>query len=66
MTPWLPAESLRNQRYAERSVSTMTRGKDDSRLVVGYAPDAVDFTDAAAPPGLNEDLVAEGIKGTCS
>ena len=31
-------------------------------LVIGYAPDAVDFTDPAIPPGLNEDLVAEGIK----
>ena len=29
-------------------------------LVIGYAPDAVDFTDPAIPPGLNEDLVAEG------
>ena len=31
-------------------------------LVIGYAPDAVDFTDPAIPPGLNEDLVAQGIK----
>ena len=31
-------------------------------LVIGYAPDAVDFTDPAVPPGLNEELVAEGIK----
>jgi pentose-5-phosphate-3-epimerase len=31
-------------------------------LVIGYAPDAVDFTDPAVPPGLNEDLVADGIK----
>ena len=31
-------------------------------LVIGYAPDAVDFTDPAVPPGLNEALVAEGIK----
>ena len=31
-------------------------------LVIGYAPDAVDFTDPATPPGLNEDLVAEGIE----
>jgi hypothetical protein len=31
-------------------------------LVIGYAPDAVDLTDPAVPPGLNEDLVAEGIK----
>ena len=31
-------------------------------LVIGYAPDAVDFTDPAVPPGLDEDIVAEGIK----
>ena len=31
-------------------------------LVIGYAPDAVDFTDPAMPPGLNENLIAEGIK----
>ena len=31
-------------------------------LVIGYAPDAVDFTDPAVPPGLNEKLVAEGIE----
>ena len=31
-------------------------------LVIGYAPDAVDFTDPAIPPGLTEALVAEGIK----
>jgi hypothetical protein len=31
-------------------------------LVIGYAPDAVDFNDPAVPPGLNEELVAEGIK----
>ena len=30
-------------------------------LVIGYAPDAVDFTDPAIPPGLNEALVAEGV-----
>lgn len=30
-------------------------------LVIGYAPDAVDFTDPAIPPGLTETLVAEGI-----
>ena len=29
-------------------------------LVIGYAPDAVDFTDPAIPPGLTEALVAEG------
>ncbi len=23
-------------------------------LVIGYAPDAVDFTDPAIPPGMNE------------
>jgi hypothetical protein len=31
-------------------------------LVIGYAPDAVDFTDPAVPPGLDEATVAEGIK----
>ena len=31
-------------------------------LVIGYAPDAVDFTDPAIPPGLTEAVVAEGIK----
>lgn len=31
-------------------------------LVIGYAPDAVDFTDPAIPPGLTEARVAEGIK----
>ena len=30
-------------------------------LVIGYAPDAVDFTDPAIPPGLTETLVAQGI-----
>jgi hypothetical protein len=31
-------------------------------LVIGYAPDAVDFNDPAVPPGLDEAAVAEGIK----
>ena len=31
-------------------------------LVIGYAPDAVDFTDPLMPPGLDEARVAEGIK----
>lgn len=31
-------------------------------LVIGYAPDAVDFTDPMLPPGLTEAVVAEGIK----
>ena len=31
-------------------------------LVIGYSPDAVDFTDPAIPPGLNEALVADGIR----
>jgi hypothetical protein len=31
-------------------------------LVIGYAPDAVDFTDPAVPSGLNETLVEQGIK----
>jgi hypothetical protein len=30
-------------------------------LVIGYAPDAVDFDDPAVPPGLDEASVAEGI-----
>jgi hypothetical protein len=30
--------------------------------VIGYAPDAVDFTDPAVPPGLDEAAVAQGIK----
>ena len=30
-------------------------------LVIGYAPDAVDFDDPAVPPGLDEARVAEGI-----
>jgi hypothetical protein len=33
-----------------------------SVLVIGYAPDAVDFTDPAIPPGLDEKRVAEGIE----
>ncbi len=35
-------------------------------LVIGYAPDAVDFTDPAIPPGLTEVIVTEGIKRTWS
>jgi hypothetical protein len=31
-------------------------------LVIGYAPDAVDFTDPAIPPGLDQAAVAEGIE----
>ena len=31
-------------------------------LVIGYAPDAVDFTDPLMPPGLDAARVAEGIK----
>jgi len=31
-------------------------------LVIGYAPEAVDFTDPALPPGMNEAAVAEGIR----
>ena len=30
-------------------------------LVIGYAPEAVDFSDPAMPPGLSEDLIAKGI-----
>ena len=33
-----------------------------SILLIGYAPEAVDFEDPAAPPGLDEDGVEEGIK----
>lgn len=31
-------------------------------LVIGYAPEAVDFEDPAIPPGLDEARVAEGIQ----
>lgn len=31
-------------------------------LVIGYAPDAVDLTDPAIPPGLDQAKVAEGIE----
>ena len=31
-------------------------------LVIGYAPEAVDFEDPAIPPGLDETGVAEGIR----
>jgi hypothetical protein len=31
-------------------------------LVIGYAPDAVDFSDPAIPPGLDETKVAQGIR----
>jgi hypothetical protein len=31
-------------------------------LVIGYAPDAVDFNDPALPPGLNEAMIAEGLR----
>ncbi len=31
-------------------------------LVIGYAPAAVDFTDPAIPPGVDEAKVADGIK----
>ena len=33
-----------------------------SVLLIGYAPDAVDFKDPAAPPGLDEEKVAKGIE----
>lgn len=32
-----------------------------SVLVIGYAPDAVDFSDPALPPGLDQAKVADGI-----
>jgi hypothetical protein len=31
-------------------------------LVIGYAPDSVDFEDPAIPPGLDATRVAKGIK----
>ena len=31
-------------------------------LVIGYAPETVDFKDPAIPPGLDETRVAEGIQ----
>ena len=31
-------------------------------LVIGYAPEAVDFSDPAIPPGLDESVVAKGIQ----
>ena len=31
-------------------------------LVIGYAPDAVDFTDPALPPEMDETKVADGIQ----
>ena len=31
-------------------------------LVIGYAPEAVDFEDPAVPPGLDEARVADGIQ----
>lgn len=31
-------------------------------LVIGYAPDAVDYGDPAIPPGLDEAKVASGIQ----
>jgi hypothetical protein len=31
-------------------------------LVIGYAPDAVDFSDPAIPPGITAEVIAEGIK----
>ena len=31
-------------------------------LVIGYAPDAVDFTDPTLPPGLDAKQVASGIQ----
>jgi hypothetical protein len=31
-------------------------------LVIGYAPDAVDFSDPAIPPGITPQVIAEGIK----
>ena len=30
-------------------------------LLIGYAPEAVDFTDPALPPGLDADTIAAGI-----
>ncbi|TGE00748.1 hypothetical protein [Methylobacterium nonmethylotrophicum] len=33
-------------------------------LLVGYEPDAVDFSDPALPPGLDAEKVRAGITGT--
>ena len=33
-----------------------------SVLVIGYAPDATDFTDPALPPGMTAAKVAEGLR----
>ena len=41
----------------DTGVKSMTRV-----LVIGYAPEAVDFSDPAVPSELNEAKVAEGIK----
>ena len=30
-------------------------------LLIGYAPDAVDYTDPALPPGLDAETIAAGI-----
>ena len=31
-------------------------------LLVGYAPEAVDYSDPALPPGMNAEKIAAGIK----
>jgi hypothetical protein len=31
-------------------------------LIIGYAPDAVDFGDPAVPPGLNAAIIRDGIE----
>ncbi|MCE4224304.1 hypothetical protein HCU64_11125 [Methylobacterium sp. C25] len=31
-------------------------------LLIGYAPDAVDFSDPALPPGMNAEKIAAGIE----
>ncbi|GEP08376.1 hypothetical protein MGN01_02210 [Methylobacterium gnaphalii] len=31
-------------------------------LLIGYAPDAVDFSDPALPPGMNANKIAAGIE----
>ena len=35
-------------------------------LIIGYAPNAVDFTDPSIPPGLTETVVAEGTIEMCN
>jgi hypothetical protein len=58
--PWYvaPADDKDNARLIE----LVERKRMIRVLVIGYAPNAVDFTDPAVPPGLTEAIVAEGIE----